>query len=112
MRKVVIESPFAGNENHSTEEHIDYARKCMSDCLKRGEAPLASHLLYTQSGVLDDSVPEERTLGIQAGFTWNQLADAVVIYTDMGMSSGMKWGIENAKANGTPIEYRSLNKEG
>ena len=41
-----------------------YARACVADCLRRGEAPIASHLLYTQPGVLDDDVPEERAQGI------------------------------------------------
>ena len=43
MRFVIIESPYAGN----VEENEEYARKCLRDCLMRGEAPFASHLLYT-----------------------------------------------------------------
>lgn len=50
MMRVVVESPFAGD----IQKNIEYARKCMADCLKRGEAPFASHLLYTQDGILDD----------------------------------------------------------
>ena len=38
------------------------ARRAMLDCLKRGEAPFASHLLYTQA--LDDSDAAHRKLGI------------------------------------------------
>ena len=55
MELVVLESPFAGN----VEMNIHYARACMADCLARGEAPFASHLLYTQPGILDDDIPEE-----------------------------------------------------
>jgi hypothetical protein len=51
MKKVIIESPFAGD----VKKNIEYARKCMRDSLLRGEAPLASHLLYTQDGILDDT---------------------------------------------------------
>jgi len=40
MKLVVIESPYAGD----IEANVKYARECMSDCLKRGEAPIASHL--------------------------------------------------------------------
>lgn len=104
MKRVVLESPFAGD----FEGNIKYARACVADCLKRGEAPLASHLLYTQPGILDDTKPEERKLGINAGFTWNVLAETVVVYTDRGMSSGMKAGIALATENGIPIEYRTL----
>lgn len=43
---------------------------CMRDCLERGEARIASHLRYAQPGILRDGVPEERRLGIEAGFAW------------------------------------------
>jgi len=102
MILVIIESPYAG----SVELNIDYARLCMKDSLKRGEAPLASHLLYTQ--ILDDKIPEERSLGINAGLAWGSLAQKTVVYTDLGISNGMSYGIENAKQNGREIEYRKL----
>lgn len=52
----------------------------MLDALDRGEAPYASHLLYTQ--MLDDTIPAERELGIKAGFAWG---DGVrrVYYSDL-----------------------------
>lgn len=56
MRLVIVESPFAGD----VEENIKYARAAVRDCLMRGEAPIASHLLYTQEGILNDDIPEER----------------------------------------------------
>ena len=42
MRRVIVESPYAGD----VERNIAYVRAAMRDCLMRGEAPLASHLLY------------------------------------------------------------------
>ena len=104
MIRVVIESPFAGD----VEKNIAYARKCMTDCLKRGEAPFASHLLYTQDGILDDDIPHERELGIEAGFVWGELAEKVVVYQDLGISGGMQLGIDMAAARGIPVEYRSI----
>jgi hypothetical protein len=59
---VALETPYAGD----IEKNLRYARKCMHDCFKRGEAAYASHLLYTQPGVLDDNIPEERRLGMEA----------------------------------------------
>lgn len=102
--KVLIESPFAGNQA----QNIAYARKCMRDSLLRGEAPFVSHLLYTQPGVLNDDISEERTIGIFAGLVWGDAADKTVVYTDLGISPGMKKGIEDAKENNRPIEYRSI----
>lgn len=87
---------------------IGYARVAMRDCLERGEAPYASHLLYTQPGVLDDDLPDERALGIEAGLQWGAMAPKTVVYTDLGVSAGMRQGIERAKAQGRAVEYRSL----
>jgi hypothetical protein len=104
VRLVVLESPYAGN----VERNVAYARACLADCLARGEAPIASHLLYTQPGVLDDTNPEQRKLGINAGFAWNRFAEAVVVYEDLGVSSGMLLGIQRAEVMGQPVERRTL----
>jgi hypothetical protein len=104
MRLVILESPFAGD----IDRNVEYGRACMRDCLMRGEAPIASHLLYTQSGVLDDGSPEERTLGIEAGLAWGELAEVSVVYTDRGISNGMKLGIQRAVECGRPVEYRAI----
>jgi hypothetical protein len=107
MRRVIIESPFAGD----VKRNLRYLRACMRDCLLRGEAPFASHALYTQPGVLDDDRPEDRTLGINAGFVWRDSADCTLFYTDLGVSRGMELGIEDATAKGRPFEYRSLGHD-
>lgn len=104
MIKVIVESPYAGD----IERNERYARACMKDCFDRGEAPFASHLLYTQPGVLDDTIIEQRTLGIDAGLIWGQCADKTVLYTDLGISKGMEYGVKNAEKVRRPIEYRSL----
>lgn len=104
MQLVLVESPFAGD----VETNLAYVRAAMHDCLLRGEAPYASHALYTQQGVLDDNVPAERTLGIEAGLQWGAKANKTVIYIDRGVSRGMKYGVQNAIKAGRPIEYRSL----
>lgn len=104
MRLVIVESPFAGD----VEANLAYVRECMADCLRRGEAPFASHALYTQPGVLDDTKPEERALGIEAGLCWGAMAEATVVYTDRGISRGMELGIARAIAEGRFVEYRSI----
>jgi hypothetical protein len=104
MRLVIIESPYAGD----VEANVAYARLCVRDSLLRGEAPIASHLLYTQPGILDDDIEEEREHGICAGLAWRAVAHASVVYTDRGISRGMEFGIQAAKHAGLPIEYRSI----
>lgn len=103
----MIESPYAGD----VAENERYLRACMRDSLLRGEAPYASHGLYTQPGVLDDLVPAEREQGIQAGFAWRQVAELTAVYLDRGISKGMQCGIEDALNRGCPVEYRRLNGE-
>ena len=104
MRRVILESPFAGDVT----ANIEYARACVRDCVLRGEAPIASHLLFTQPGVLDDGVPAERELGIEAGLAWGKMAEATVVYIDRGISRGMAYGIERARAENREIEFRML----
>jgi hypothetical protein len=102
MRLVVLESPFSGE----TGKNVLYAREALRDCLLRGESPVASHLLYTQ--VLDDLIPEERTLGIEAGLAWLRVAEATVVYADLGISRGMAQGIAAARNQGLEVETRYL----
>lgn len=102
MRRVMLESPYAGK----IKRHIAYAFACAKDCLKRGEAPFASHLLYTL--ILDDTVANEREWGIQSGFAWRNASEASVVYTDFGITRGMRYGIEQAEKEGHPVEYRKL----
>lgn len=80
----------------------------MRDCFLRGESPYASHLLFTQEHVLSDNIPEERRLGIDAGLAWGEKADLTAVYTDLGVSEGMKYGIARAEHCGRPVENRKL----
>ncbi|WP_445758211.1 DUF7768 domain-containing protein [Ruegeria jejuensis] len=101
---MIVESPYAGD----VEGNVKYARACVRDSLSRGEAPIASHLLYTQPGILDDDIPTERAWGIDAGLAWRDVAQASVVYTDRGITKGMQYGIDRAKEAGIPVELRSL----
>lgn len=104
MRRVILESPYNGD----VEANKAYAREAMRDSLARGEAPLASHLLYTQ--MLDDLVVKEQVLGIMAGLAWGEVAEATVVYCDLGISPGMQYGIDHARAHNRSVEYRWLGK--
>lgn len=107
MIRVILESPYAGD----IKRNIAYARCAVRDCVKRGEAPIVSHLLFTQPGILKDEVPEERALGIEAGLIWGTAAEKTVVYADLGMSRGMQGGIERAEKEGRPVEIRYLGED-
>ena len=96
---VILESPYC-------DAPPEYVHDCIADSLRRGEAPIASHVLYTTA--LDDAVWGEREAGISAGFAWRVFAARTVVYTDLGISSGMRFGIEHAESIGQEIVYRSL----
>lgn len=108
MKRVILESPYAGATSELVERNIDYAREALRDSLLRGEAPIASHLLYTQRGVLNDGIPEERALGIGAGLAWGGVAEMTVVYADLGISSGMVIGMERAVREGRRVEVRRI----
>ena len=104
MERVIVESRYAGD----IEANTAYARACLHDSLLRGEAPLASHLLYTQPGVLRDDIPEQRKQGIDAGLAWRIVADYSVFYIDHGWSPGMLQALALLKAENRPYLVRSI----
>lgn len=108
MKLVIIESPYAGD----VEANLKYARRCVRDSLDRGESPIASHLLYTQPGILDDLVPLQRMAGIASGLEWYRVADIAAFYTDRGWSTGMRYAqrhfIENTRGCRIQFEERTL----
>lgn len=114
MKLVIVESPFMYQDDNEDLRaigqlrNITYARLALSDCLFRGEAPYASHLLLTQPFVLDDDDANERKLGIDAGLDWGDKADASVFYTDLGISTGMKYGKIRADKIKRPYEERTI----
>jgi hypothetical protein len=105
MKRVILESPYAGD----IVMNELYGELCMHDCIvNHNESPYASHLLYTRDNVLRDHIPEERKLGIAAGFFWRECAQKTVFYVDLGMTKGMEEGVEDCKAKGHPYEIRGL----
>lgn len=106
MRLVILESPLAGD----IAANVRFAKQAVRDCLARGEAPLASHLLFVQPGVLQDGVAEERQIGMAAGWAWYSCPTATaVFYMNRGMSSGMLGALDVAGVQKTPIEFRYLD---
>ena len=108
MNRVIIESPYAG----SIIMNEIYGELCMHDCLVNyNESPYASHLLYTRKYVLRDDIKEERKLGIEAGFFWREVTEKTIFYIDLGMTDGMKLGIEDCLKKKNKFEIRYLPDE-
>lgn len=115
MKTVIIESPYAGD----IDKNIDYAWKCVRDSCSRGEAPFASHLLYTVAvdkqkyaqealGTTDDEHWISREEGLKRCEAWRSVAHKTVFYIDLGYSSGMIRAKEHALKMGQEIEERKI----
>lgn len=106
-RLVVVESPLKAAAGRSQADNEEYARLCMRDSLRRGEAPIASHALYAMSGVLDEADPEQRKLGIERFLaSWGRLATLRAVYVDHGVSGGMQLAIDSEPR--LPVERRRI----
>lgn len=104
MKLVVIESPYKGN----VARNKAYLQRCIRDCFERGEAPFASHQMYTDA--LDDDDDNDRALGICAGLAWAEQSILVVVYTDYGISEGMARAIYRHGIRRTAIEFRQIGQ--
>lgn len=111
-RFVDVETPYMGNSAEQVRKNLLYARACVRDCLLKGEVPFASHLFFTQPGILDDNIPAERARGIEAGKEMIESLPGIVtvVYEDLGISKGMQYGIDRAVRNKRGIEYRRLGE--
>lgn len=105
-RLVVVESPWKATDAYTVEQHERYLEFALQDCFKRGEAPFASHGLYTR--VLNDDCLPERLQGVEAGLLWGKHCDFVAVYTDMGISGMMHEALKHWDKLGKRIERRII----
>lgn len=106
MKRVVIETPFAATTEAESKRNAAYLKAAMLDSIRLGEAPYASHAIYAQ--FLDDTIAEERSRGIMMGFVWGDMAEATVVYVDLGITKGMRAGVDYAHSKGRPVIYREV----
>lgn len=128
---VIVESPYAPTEEQLKEanavfnikspnlkhdpvykklvnKNLEYARQCCHWVFEQSGVPFASHLFYTQEGMLDDTNKDERNKGIEAGFFIGGFAEKVCVFYDKGISKGMKLGVQKALERDQDIEFVSL----
>ena len=108
MLRVILESPWRGDDRYYTPEFQQYARECMEFCLDNGAAPIPFHLLYTQ--VLDDTTTRERELGMKAAQSWYGQAEEVWVFEDFGISDGMLEGIRKARQRHKTVKYFKIRE--
>lgn len=99
---VYICSPFSGD----TEGNIKRAQDFCRFALKKGNIPLAPHLMFQQ--FMDDKNEEERDLAIFMDIILMGKCQEVWVLGDV-ISKGMNIEIEKAKQRRQPIRY--FNKD-
>lgn len=88
---VMIESPFWSNDPEIRKVYSRYLDRCLLDSVLRGEAPIASHAIYTRIFVEFDEYDGRpgRDIGLECR---DAIAESIpcVRYVDFGISSGMR----------------------
>ena len=99
MKKVYICAPLGGDVVGNTEK----ARRYSEYALRCGAAPVTPHF-YTLC--LDDSIPEEREMGMNAGLSLLWFCDEVWVFGDQP-TEGMQTEIKLAR--NLNIRIRAIN---
>lgn len=107
-KAVVIISPFMVEDPTKRELFYRYAKRCAQDSMRRNEAPLVSHVFYYDMFGFS-TVAIERDLGFNSQLTWIRKTDLVVVYSDFGITQGMKAAIDYAKFKNKKIEFRKIS---
>jgi len=102
MLRVFVCSPFAGSASEREENVKTAVAICQALCAA-GAAPFAPHLFFP--AFLNDEYHDDRALGFACGLAWLDAADAVVVYTGRGITSGMEAEINHAMRVGKPIAF-------
>lgn len=102
--RVLIESRYRGTPAEIEENKAFVHRVCRFASLN-GYNPYASHIFFTQ--FLDDTIKEERDLGIRLGLEWADFVNEVWVCLREGqtMSEGMKFGIAAHLKAGRDIKF-------
>jgi hypothetical protein len=108
MELAIVESPYFNEDDLLLKRNIAYARLCVAFLEQQGYAAFASHLFYTQPSILNDDDPEDRQKGIDSGFAIARHASVSFVFTDLGVSGGMRAGILDAQKAGRRIQYQSI----
>lgn len=96
---IEVESPYTAThedkdvQSNMVARNIAYARLACHYVMRQGHVPIASHLFFTQPGMLDDRDPAQRKQGIDAGKHVSDILRCPAwFFMDLGWSGGMEHG--------------------
>lgn len=96
-RPVFICSPYAGD----VEKNKRLARHLCRKAIESGFAPYAPHLYLPD--ILDDDIPEQRTIGIDCGLAFIGSCNALFYCAPNGITLGMQREIKYAESIGVNV---------
>ena len=102
-RLTYICSPYHAESDSELQRNIEYARELTRMVLMRGDVPITTHLYLPQCA--DDSNPEERSAGLNAGMSLLRCCNHMVVGVRYGISKGMEGEIQCAEDGGSDIEW-------
>ena len=97
--KVYVASCYAEDVKSNTAATLNYCRYV----IKKNCIPVASHILYAASGMLNDDIETERELGLMFGLSLLAVCDEIWVFGEV--SAGMQQEIAEAKRLGKCIRY-------
>lgn len=104
MKLLYICSPYRATDAETLQRNVEYAKALTRTILLQGDCPVTPHLYMTQC--LDESIEEEREIGLGAGMNILRRCDGIVVGMKYGISEGMAAEIQCAKDGEMMIEYR------
>lgn len=98
MKFVYVCSPLRGDIETNVRRAHGYCRFV----IQQGALPLAPHAIFT--AVLDDTIPQERQLGMALGLELMKRVDELWVFGKR-ITEGMRSEIEVAEERNIPIRY-------
>lgn len=103
---IYICSPYRGNV-FKRYRNVRYAKKLTREAIKRGYAPITTHLYLTK--VCDDNKVKERLQGMRAGKEILASCGQVLLGTKYGISDGMTSELKKAELLNIPVIKSETN---
>lgn len=100
---VYIASPYAGD----TDANIAFAKQAALYAMSKHYVPFVPHLQFP--AFLNDNIPSQRTLGIQANLELLRRCDELWVFDYKGISAGMQQEITYANQHSIPVKYIPLS---
>lgn len=104
---VYVCSRYSGDIQTNTAAALRYCQFAV----KRGCIPIASHIFYAASGILDENDPDSRSLGLTFGLLLLDRCSEVWIFSDGTLSEGMRAEYRRALRKEKRIRTFNLSME-